>query len=252
MSSTNPDRTSGSPLRAAARPAEPEPVCLWVEAGLVTFRICERKRDCDGCAFYRAVTGTETRAHPMGRPGSKRPPAGLFHHPGHTWLSVEEGGSLRIGVDHMGQRLLGPLEAVRLPPRGAALKKKGMKVTARGIELAILSPAHGDILDVNEALLDDPGLINRHPYDRGWMVLVRPRKLSACLGRLYFGNRACRWFEGEETRLRNLLCDQARSGPTLQDGGLPLEDPLACLSKKKIRAVFSRFFKRPDAAPSPY
>jgi len=148
-------------------------------------------------------------------------------------------------MDHFGQRLLGSLEAVRLPPRGAALKKKGMKVRARGMELAVVSPAQGEILDVNAALRDDPGLVNRHPYDRGWMVLVKPRKLSACLARLYFGDRALRWFDEEENDLRGLLCEPAQAGPTLPDGGMLPADPLATLSKRRIRGLVSRFLKKP-------
>jgi glycine cleavage system H protein len=42
----------------------------------------------------------------------------------------------------------------------------------------LLSPLSGEVVAVNEALFNPPELVNRDPYDEGWLVLIRPREAS--------------------------------------------------------------------------
>ncbi|RPJ33478.1 MAG: hypothetical protein EHM35_10500, partial [Planctomycetaceae bacterium] len=78
--------------------------CVWMCAGLLTFRLCDRNYECDGCPV-------EDLFHPSEKSSSKKPPTtascGIsaapdrFHDPQHLWMRVLPGGRLQIGLDPM-------------------------------------------------------------------------------------------------------------------------------------------------------
>lgn len=91
------------------------------------------------------------------------------------WIK-EEGGRLRIGITDYAQKQLKDIVGVDLP-------KVGQEVT-EGMDLAVLesvkataevyAPVSGRVVEVNERLLEEPELINKEPYDGGWIAVVEP------------------------------------------------------------------------------
>ncbi len=100
----------------------------------------------------------------------------LSYAPGHTWLRERGAGTLELGLDDLGQRLLPSVTAVELPRPGRAIAKgEPIAILASGgREVAIPSPIYGTVAGVNAAVLRDPGLVKRDGYARGWLVAIAP------------------------------------------------------------------------------
>src|ERR1700722_18446814 len=101
-------------------------------------------------------------------------PAELRYTPEHEWVAIE-GGTATIGITDYATQALGDVVYVSLPEVGAAVAGGeacgGVESTKSVSEL--YSPVDGEVVEVNEELDDDPGLINAEPYGLGWMFRIR-------------------------------------------------------------------------------
>lgn len=101
-------------------------------------------------------------------------PSGLKYAKDHEWIAV--GPPHRVGVSDFAQDQLGDITFVELPEVGRELgmgDEFGSLESIKSVS-TLFSPASGTVLAVNEALLDDPGLVNRDPYGEGWIIEIKP------------------------------------------------------------------------------
>ena len=103
----------------------------------------------------------------------------------HLWVLPDEPGGaadppatpviVTVGVDALGQELLGDVAYVELPEPGAELRRGEAvgSLEAEKMVRPIVAPVSGAVLVVNEALLATPRLLNREPYGEGWLFRVR-------------------------------------------------------------------------------
>jgi hypothetical protein len=106
-------------------------------------------------------------------------------------------------------------------------------------ETSIPSPLSGTITAVNRAIRKQPGLLNRAPYTRGWLITVRTRDSSWAA--LPMGGAARDWFRFEEHRLGHFL--DAELGTAAADGGeFLLPGPFA-LQKEKWEVLVQEFLR---------
>ena len=154
-----------------------EKKCVWAEAGVAPYKLCNFHFDCTNCAFDIAMSGRkEFTPRMMHSRGGKLCPHRFYHHC-HTWARVEQKAFVRVGLDDFGQNVLGPIEKVRLPLRNKKIEKKSMQVMARGLIIPLVSPVEGYVEEINEELVNQPKLANTFPYENGWFVLLRPISL---------------------------------------------------------------------------
>lgn len=101
-------------------------------------------------------------------------PEDLKYTESHEWVSVEADGSVRIGISDHAQEALGDLVFVELPAVGDSLDQGDACAVVESVKAAsdIYSPVTGEVLAVNEALEDDPGVVNADPYGDGWLFQV--------------------------------------------------------------------------------
>jgi glycine cleavage system H protein len=92
----------------------------------------------------------------------------------HEWIRVEGDGA-RIGITDFAQSALGDIVFVDLPKPGAKLKQMEELGSVEAVKTVspINSPVSGEVLAVNEAIADDPSIVNRSPYQEGWMLRIR-------------------------------------------------------------------------------
>ena len=92
----------------------------------------------------------------------------------HEWAS-ESGGVWTVGVTDYAQGELGDVVFVELPEKGRALKAGESFGTIEAVKTVsdMYAPVSGTVTEVNEALRDDPGLLNRDPYAGGWIVRIQ-------------------------------------------------------------------------------
>jgi glycine cleavage system H lipoate-binding protein len=146
-------------------------------------------------------------------------PEQLYYHPGHSWARLEQGNVVVVGMDDFAQKLLGPAERINFPPLGARLESGrrgwGLDVSAKNFNL--LSPVGGEVIALNDAVLEDPALINQDPYGNGWLLKIRVPSVRQALRQLLHGRKAKGWVEETEAALQRKM-----SSPTaavLPDGG---------------------------------
>ncbi|MGA1865081.1 MAG: glycine cleavage system protein GcvH [bacterium] len=101
-------------------------------------------------------------------------PEDLLYTSEHIWLKVE-GDRIKIGLTKHAQSDMGEILLVELPDTGKQIKageRFAVIETAKAIS-DLKSPISGLIIDVNKDLEKKPDLINKEPYERGWLILIR-------------------------------------------------------------------------------
>ncbi|MGH2927426.1 MAG: glycine cleavage system protein GcvH [Solirubrobacteraceae bacterium] len=101
-------------------------------------------------------------------------PAGLRYTQEHEWISLE-GGTATVGITDYATAALGDVVYVSLPAVGAAVtagEPCGEVESTKSVS-DLYAPVDGEVVETNEELNDDPGLINAEPYGLGWMFRVR-------------------------------------------------------------------------------
>ena len=100
-------------------------------------------------------------------------PEGLRYTKDHEWAKLE-GKRARIGITDFAQDQLTDVVYVELPPIGKAVKQGEPIGTVESVKAVseIFAPISGTVVDVNKALVDKPELVNKDPYDDGWMVVL--------------------------------------------------------------------------------
>lgn len=98
--------------------------------------------------------------------------------PDHEWISVA--APHRVGVSDFAQDQLGDLTYVELPEVGRELQageEFGSLESIKSVS-AVYLPVAGKVTAVNEALQNDPGLVNSDPFGEGWLVEIAPADAS--------------------------------------------------------------------------
>jgi glycine cleavage system H protein len=91
-----------------------------------------------------------------------------------------------VGITDYAQGELGDVVFVELPQPGDNFARMDVFGTIEAVKAVsdLFSPLSGEIVAVNEALNDDPALVNSDPYGEGWMVRIRARDMSELDGLL--------------------------------------------------------------------
>ena len=97
----------------------------------------------------------------------------------HEWLKIE-GDIATVGITHHAQDALGDVVFVDLPAVGSALAQKEVAGVVESVKAAadVYMPVSGEVLEVNEALRDDPALANTDPLGAGWFFKVKLSDVS--------------------------------------------------------------------------
>lgn len=91
----------------------------------------------------------------------------------HEWVLVD-GNKVKIGISDHAQEALGDVVFVELPEEGDEVTANESFGTVESVKAVsdVYSPVSGKVVEINEALLDSPELINSDPYGEGWMIVV--------------------------------------------------------------------------------
>jgi glycine cleavage system H protein len=103
-------------------------------------------------------------------------PADRSYGPNHEWVKADEDGLLTLGVTDHGQSLLGDLVYVQMPRPGDAVKAGEPCVVVESVKAAsdVLSPVDGEVVEVNDSVVDEPQRVNDAPMTDGWLLRIRP------------------------------------------------------------------------------
>jgi glycine cleavage system H protein len=106
-------------------------------------------------------------------------PDDLHYEKNHFWVK-EEGDLLVMGMTDFAQKMAGEVVYVQLPDEGKKLKlgKKFAKIESGKWLGKVFAPVNGELAAVNEALEENPGLINEDCYGKGWLYKIKPADLA--------------------------------------------------------------------------
>lgn len=95
----------------------------------------------------------------------------------HEWIRVE-GNVGYVGITDYAQSELGDIVFVELPSAGKKVEHSQAFGTVEAVKAVsdLYSPVTGEVLEVNKKIHDSPELVNKDPYDQGWMIKVRIEK----------------------------------------------------------------------------
>ena len=101
-------------------------------------------------------------------------PEDILYTKEHEWIRME--GSIGyIGITDFAQTQLGDITYVELPEEGREIKKDEDFCEIESVKAAsdIFAPAGGIVVSINSQLEDDPSLINKDPYNEGWLCTIK-------------------------------------------------------------------------------
>ncbi|MEK7385212.1 MAG: glycine cleavage system protein H [candidate division NC10 bacterium] len=132
-------------------------------------------------------------------------PAELWYDPReHLWVRVDaDGTTVTVGVDEMGQEALGEVVYVDLAGVGREVRRGEAlgSLEAEKMVRPVLAPVSGTVVDVNDAVLAAPRLLNSDPYGGGWLFKIRATRWAAECHELLHGDDAVTaWARGELER----------------------------------------------------
>lgn len=92
----------------------------------------------------------------------------------HEYVKVESGTGT-VGVSDYAQKQLGDVVYVELPKIGAKIAKGAQAGVVESVKSAseIYAPVSGEVVEVNNALSDDPALVNKDPLGKGWFFKIK-------------------------------------------------------------------------------
>lgn len=94
----------------------------------------------------------------------------------HEWVRLEDDGTLTVGITDHAQEALGDIVFVDLPEADRDVAEGESCATVESTKAAsdVYAPLAGKIAEINEAIVEDPGLINRDPAGEGWFWRMEP------------------------------------------------------------------------------
>ena len=97
----------------------------------------------------------------------------------HEWLK-EEQNEVIIGITDHAQQLLGDMVFVELPEVGDTVESGDELGVVESVKAAsyFYAPISGVITAINEAVVENPAIVNTDPYNAGWLVKLKPSNLS--------------------------------------------------------------------------
>ncbi|MBT8147676.1 MAG: glycine cleavage system protein GcvH [Gammaproteobacteria bacterium] len=103
-------------------------------------------------------------------------PDDLKYTSSHEWVKVEEDGTVTVGISDHAQDALGDIVFVELPEQNAQVSANAEVAVVESVKAAsdIYAPITGEIVAINEKLVDVPETVNSDPYDEGWFFKIKP------------------------------------------------------------------------------
>jgi glycine cleavage system H protein len=228
--------------------------CIWMTAGVISFKLCPLDYDCEHCDFDQ-VMRSQVKLHrdrsgirpdrsetpvPSGEIAktsvdSEKPlfftfstceaDPGKHLHPTHLWLRRINGDAWRLGIDELLAYVLPAAVEVELYGPEAKLSQGQLfgKLHTRAGTIPLPAPLSGHLAQVNPRLGEYPELVQRDPCGEGWLATMESSQNESGLKRYYSGAAGRKFLEEEAQHLRFLLKHRGIEldsiGETLPDGG---------------------------------
>jgi glycine cleavage system H protein len=101
-------------------------------------------------------------------------PDELKYHPEHDWARID-GDEAVLGITWFAQDSLGELVHFEAPEAGATVERDRSYGEVESVKAVsdVIAPLSGEVLEVNQAVVDAPETVNEDPYGEGWLIRIR-------------------------------------------------------------------------------
>ncbi len=102
-------------------------------------------------------------------------PKNLKYTPAHEWVLDEGEGVYAVGITDFAQQQLGDVVFIELPEVGSTIQLNDSIAVVESVKAAsdVYAPLTGEVVAVNEKLIDTPETLNNDPYQEGWFFKVK-------------------------------------------------------------------------------
>jgi glycine cleavage system H lipoate-binding protein len=200
--------------------------------------------------FWRFIHGGKEAAKAMVASAADLPravtagwfeiPADVALHPGHTWARMEADGTVAVGLDDLGHRMVGAVDGLELPAAGGKVEQGAQAVTmaAGGKKVGLLSPVDGEVVATNAGARN-----SGEPYGSGWLFKVKPTRWARNKAQLLDGRAAREWVEEQGRKLAMRLAPEMALAPAMHDGGAPVPGMARELDAEHWDEIAREFFR---------
>jgi glycine cleavage system H protein len=257
--------------------------CIWMDQGVVSYKICDRDFDCENCALDIGLRGrvsapashewaAESHSLPETEPFSKRAPGSRplrfsllsqmerlptegrrYFHPEHTWMHVTAPDRVYVGVDTIVATILGSVDDIVLPVLGQGIQRGEScgQVIQGARAFSIRAPVSGQIVDTNTELHAFPNKLVLDSMGGGWLCCLAPDNLDDDLQFCRAGDAVFPWYMKELEWLDSILASslqrhQGHLGQTMYDGGELSRNLRDLLPAEEYRHLVLSFIGKPS------
>ena len=125
-------------------------------------------------------------------------PEGLYYSNDFAWIKLE-GDKVRMGITDYAQKQLREIVYAELPEAGAEVRQNEPYGTLESVKAVsdLVAGVSGTVEEINEEVQSQPELLNEDPYEKGWLVVVKPVNLQADLANLMDFDKAVEWHKNQ-------------------------------------------------------
>ena len=259
--------------------------CIWMETGVVAYKICDRNFDCDNCPLdiglrglakaptppevvekknpipnWESVSRRESIHDPMrfslvSRMVKSYDGDDRYFHPKHTWIQVETPNRVYIGIDNIAATVLGSVDDISLTSPGQRIErgKSCCQIIQGARAFSILSPVSGRIVEINEELNAFPDKLILDSLGGGWLYCIEPDNIEDDLKFCRAGEAVFPWYLKELEWLDSILAKSLRRsqellGQTMFDGGNLSRNLQDLLPPDEYRRLVLNFIGEPTSS----
>jgi len=121
-------------------------------------------------------------------------PEGLYYTKEFEWVKVE-GDKVRVGITDYAQKQLREIVYAELPSSGGTTTQNEPYGTVESVKAVsdLVAPISGTIEEVNAEVQSKPELLNEDPYEKGWLLIIKPSNLQTELANIMNFDKAVEW-----------------------------------------------------------
>lgn len=247
--------------------------CVWMDAGLVDYKLCNCRFECDACPFdkvmreqhhtfaERAALQSVPPSRDTGNTDVELPtddnyfnrflssfssllfPEDRIYFSNHTWMKVLRDGIFQVGIDGFLAQLIYPVSGVATIRTASHIERDEpfAWIIRDSATLALHNNERGIALSINTQLMDTPSLITRDPYGEGWLMTITcPQRSQPHLKFLSIVEYK-KFIQQETLYLMNEMQKNRNSiGTTMFDGGTRVENIEKLIGEKRYNKILLR------------
>jgi glycine cleavage system H protein len=257
--------------------------CIWMEAGIVAYKLCDRKYECENCPLDLVFRGQR-----MEQPAvralslSERPaqehvaesaatadeyfeqrlaaflqpflapqlPDDRMYYRNHMWIKNDIGDVVRMGIDHLAVQMLGSVKGIVLPQTPSHINQDApcAWLTHHDGAVALRAPMDGSIIYANKDMKECPFLIINYPYTEGWVLLLSPDAPADTKRNLLRNDDAAELYRMQGKHMHDQFIHayermRPRIGQTFHDGGTHIENLPQMIGDKAFYGIIDNIFQ---------